>query len=179
MRGRVAIPLLLAIALTAGACGDEPSAAPAGTTGGAGVTAATDADGSTIESGAGEGTEAEHAIALIAGELTEEHAFAFGLEDGGLTLPGPEIRVPVGEPVTITLLNVQEFEGPYPHNFVVVADKDQVPPIPLFGAISEGGLDPGERTSLTFTPDAEGSYFYVCTVPGHASDGMWGTFIAE
>ncbi|HLA93698.1 MAG TPA: sulfocyanin-like copper-binding protein [Actinomycetota bacterium] len=179
MRTRMVTHLLLAIALTAGACSDEPSAEPAGTTPGPSVTEASDALGPTGESVTEEGTEAELVVALIAGELTEEHAFAFGLEDEGLSLPGPEIRVPAGEPVSITLLNVQEFEGPYPHNFVVVTDKDQVPPAPLFGAISEGGLDPGERTTLTFTPDAQGSYFYICTVPGHAADGMWGNFIVE
>jgi hypothetical protein len=73
--------------------------------------------------------------------------------------------------MTITLENVhgQFDEESISHDFVVVAEQDELAE-PLWGAIGkEDALEPGERRSVTFTPDAQGSFFYICSVPGHAS----------
>ena len=40
-------------------------------------------------------------------------------------------------------------------------------------------LKPGEGGSTTFLAGAPGTYYYICTVPGHALQGMQGTFIVE
>lgn len=50
---------------------------------------------------------------------------------------------------------------------------------PLFGA----GIDintyiaPSGSGSVTFTPNQTGNFYYVCTVPGHISLGMWGKVV--
>ena len=62
------------------------------------------------------------------------------------------------------------------HSWEIVPTK-AVSQSPMFGA----GIDinsyiqPGESGSVTFTPDQTGSFYYVCTVPGHIELGMWGT----
>ena len=40
-------------------------------------------------------------------------------------------------------------------------------------------LKAGESGSVTFTAGAPGSYYYICTIPGHALQGMQGNFIVE
>jgi nitrite reductase (NO-forming) len=40
-------------------------------------------------------------------------------------------------------------------------------------------LKAGESGSTTFTAGAPGTYYYICTVPGHAALGMQGSFIVE
>jgi nitrite reductase (NO-forming) len=32
---------------------------------------------------------------------------------------------------------------------------------------------------VTFTPDKPGTYYYICSVPGHVERGMWGRFVVE
>ncbi|MGI0090041.1 MAG: plastocyanin/azurin family copper-binding protein, partial [Nitrosopumilaceae archaeon] len=40
-------------------------------------------------------------------------------------------------------------------------------------------LKPNEEGEVTFTAGAPGTYYYICTVPGHALQGMKGSFIVE
>ena len=40
-------------------------------------------------------------------------------------------------------------------------------------------LKAGESGSVTFLAGAPGTYYYICTVPGHALQGMQGSFIVE
>ena len=40
-------------------------------------------------------------------------------------------------------------------------------------------LKPGEGGSSEFIAGEEGTYYYICTVPGHALQGMQGSFIVE
>ena len=40
-------------------------------------------------------------------------------------------------------------------------------------------LKPGEDGSTTFVAGAPGTYYYICTVPGHALQGMQGSFTVE
>ena len=40
-------------------------------------------------------------------------------------------------------------------------------------------LKAGESGSVTFLAGAPGVYYYICTVPGHALQGMQGSFIVE
>ena len=101
-------------------------------------------------------------------------AFAFEGED--LDSPGPTITVRSGQSVSITFKNSGE-RMPADHNFVVVAERT-VDAEPMWGAETEV-LDPGEQQTITFTPDTAGSFFYICTVDTHMTNGMWGELIVE
>ena len=46
-------------------------------------------------------------------------------------------------------------------------------------ATATSPLKPGESGSVTFTAGVPGTYYYICTVPGHALQGMQGSFIVE
>ena len=46
-------------------------------------------------------------------------------------------------------------------------------------ATASNPLKPGQEGSVTFTAGAPGTYYYICTVPGHALQGMQGSFIVE
>ena len=97
-------------------------------------------------------------------------------------LPGeegsnPEVRVNSGDEVTITTNNV----GKSFHAFGVVSNPDDFNSIIFDSAIAAATnpLKPGESGSVTFLAGAPGTYYYICTVPGHALQGMQGTFIVE
>ena len=40
-------------------------------------------------------------------------------------------------------------------------------------------LKPGEGGSSEFVAGEKGTYYYICTIPGHALQGMQGSFIVE
>jgi nitrite reductase (NO-forming) len=97
-------------------------------------------------------------------------------------LPGedghnPEIRVNSGDDVTITAAN----KGVSFHSFGVVSNPEDFNSIIWDSAIGSmsSALKPGEDGSTTFTAGAPGTYYYICTVPGHALQGMQGNFIVE
>ena len=97
-------------------------------------------------------------------------------------LPGeegnnPEIRVNSGDSVTISSTNL----GKSFHAFGVVADPEDFNNT-LWGseiASMSNPLKAGESGEVTFTAGAPGTYYYICTVPGHALQGMVGNFIVE
>jgi uncharacterized cupredoxin-like copper-binding protein len=67
-----------------------------------------------------------------------------------------------GQPITVTLVN----SGKIDHNLKLdpaVTDT----PLPEV-------LKPGERATISFTPKADGTFDYACTIPGHAQAGMTG-----
>jgi nitrite reductase (NO-forming) len=97
-------------------------------------------------------------------------------------LPGeegsnPEIRVKSGDEVTITANNV----GKSFHAFGVVTNPDDFNSVVFDSAIAAATnpLKPDESGSVTFVAGAPGTYYYICTVPGHALQGMKGSFIVE
>ena len=97
-------------------------------------------------------------------------------------LPGeegnnPQIIVNSGDEVTITTNNV----GMSFHAFGVVSNPDDFNSVIFDSAIAAATnpLKPGESGSTTFTAGAPGTYHYICTVPGHALQGMIGEFIVE
>ena len=89
----------------------------------------------------------------------------------------PEIRVKAGDSITINIVN----NGKMPHAFGVVSDPDE--PISIvFNAKFKSPDNPilkGQNGSVTFIADKPGHYYYICTVPGHALQGMKGDFIVE
>jgi len=67
------------------------------------------------------------------------------------------------------------------HAFGVVSNPDDFNSVIFDSAIAAATnpLKPGESGSTTFTAGAPGTYHYICTVPGHALQGMIGEFIVE
>ena len=97
-------------------------------------------------------------------------------------LPGeeghnPEIRVNSGDEVTISSANL----GKSFHSFGVVMNPEDFNNV-IWGseiASASAPLKANEGGSTTFIAGAPGTYYYICTVPGHALQGMQGTFIVE
>ena len=117
------------------------------------------------------------------------HDFVFDFDEssdfrtlGFNALPGeegsnPEIRVESGDEVTVTVTNA----GVSFHAFGVVSNPDDFNSVIFDSAINSASnpLKAGESGSVTFLAGAPGTYYYICTVPGHALQGMQGSFIVE
>ena len=60
------------------------------------------------------------------------------------------------------------------HAFGVVSNPDDFNSVIFDSAIAAATnpLKPGESGSTTFIAGAPGTYYYICTVPGHALQGM-------
>lgn len=89
----------------------------------------------------------------------------------------PEIRVNSGDEVTITAANM----GRSFHSFGITTNPEDFNNV-LWGseiATATNPLTAGESGQTTFTAGAPGAYYYICTVPGHALQGMQGSFIVE
>lgn len=97
-------------------------------------------------------------------------------------LPGeegnnPEIKVKSGDSVTIKAAN----NGKSFHSFGIVSNLDDPNSIVWNSEIKSANnpMKPGETGEVTFTAGAPGTYYYICTVPGHAPLGMMGSFTVE
>ena len=97
-------------------------------------------------------------------------------------LPGeeghnPELRVASGDEVTIDV----EHKGISLHSFAILSNPNDLNSIVWDAEIASATspLSRGQTGSVTFTAGAPGTYYYVCTVPGHVLQGMQGTFIVE
>ena len=97
-------------------------------------------------------------------------------------LPGepgnnPTINAKVGDRIIFNILN----DGKSFHAFGVTLNEEG------FGGILSGTdvaspnspLKPGEGGNSEFIPGEPGTYYYICTVPGHREMGMVGTIIVE
>jgi heme/copper-type cytochrome/quinol oxidase subunit 2 len=73
------------------------------------------------------------------------------------------ITVTQGEPVNVTFVN----DGRILHDFTV----------PELGISVQAG--PGQEATVGFNPKEAGVYSVVCTLPGHASQGMTATLVVE
>ena len=85
------------------------------------------------------------------------------VEGGAFYYDPNEIRVSVGEEVTIVLNSVD-----MQHDFVIDELDVRTEIIPG-----------GESTSVTFTPTEAGEYEFYCSVGSHRAQGMVGTLIVE
>jgi len=97
-------------------------------------------------------------------------------------LPGeeghnPDFTVKSGDEVTFTAKNA----GKSFHALGIVSDPENFNSVLWNSAIAAASnpLKPGQEGSVTFTAGAPGTYYYICTVPGHALQGMKGSFIVE
>ena len=99
-------------------------------------------------------------------------------------LVNPAITVPAGARVSIQVVNADPDTA---HGLVITASADTSSPMPMmtsYPAFTGSALwflgNPtaaGMHTaSLIFTATTPGTYHYLCPVPGHAQQGMTGTF---
>ena len=121
-------------------------------------------------------TGVSHNFAFDFVESSDFRTLAFNAlpgEDGH----NPEIRVKSGDEVTVTATNA----GVSFHSFGVVTNPDDFKSVVFDSAINSASnpLKAGESGSATFLAGAPGTYYYICTVPGHALQGMQGSFIVE
>lgn len=99
-------------------------------------------------------------------------------------MTNPAVSVPAGARVTIELINA---DGDMAHGLVITAAGAAGAPMPMMtaapafrgaalwflGKPTAAGMHAG---TITFTAATPGSYQYLCPVPGHAREGMAGTF---
>ena len=121
-------------------------------------------------------TGVSHDLTLDFVESDDFRTLAFNAlpgEDGN----NPEIRVDSGDEVTITTTNM----GMSFHAFGIVTNPEDFNSIVMDSAIGSmsSALKPGESDSTTFIAGAPGTYYYICTIPGHALQGMQGSFIVN
>ena len=121
-------------------------------------------------------TGVSHDFTLDFVESADFRTLAFNAlpgEDGS----NPEIRVNSGDEITVTSNNL----GKSFHAFGVVTNPEDFNSIIWDSEIAAATnpLKPGEGGSTTFIAGAPGTYYYICTVPGHALQGMQGNFIVE
>lgn len=75
-----------------------------------------------------------------------------------------KITVKAGQPVQLVLDN----KGVIEHDFVVDRFK-----------VKMGLIQPGKTGTVTFTPNAKGTFPFYCSVPGHKEAGMTGTLVVQ
>lgn len=104
-----------------------------------------------------------------------------------LTVPGPEIRVKLGERIRVVMHNIgvccapkeSGFQGVthtiHWHGLDLVAPLDGVPDLPA------PGVSEGKEYAYEFVPDFEGTYLYHCHVDSatHILLGMYGVLVVE
>jgi uncharacterized cupredoxin-like copper-binding protein len=74
------------------------------------------------------------------------------------------ITVKAGQPVQVVLDN----KGVLEHDFVL--DRFRV---------KMGAIQPGKTGTVTFTPNAKGTFEFYCSIPGHKEAGMKGTLVVQ
>lgn len=116
-----------------------------------------------------------HEIELVMTErlMTVAPGFVQKVWTFGDTVPGPVIRVKLGDRVRITLKNPAENQLPHSIDFhsSYVAWNDEM-----------RSINPGEELIYEFTADKAGVYMYHCgTTPAlhHIANGMYGMMIVE
>ncbi len=112
-------------------------------------------------------------------------------------LVDPTVKIARGASVTLRLVNM-DYGSDMPHGLVLTRTPPPYPymampmmgggmmrggtvGIPPLDARSDENLQNATYASATvqFRATTPGTYYYVCQVPGHAQDGMYGTLIVE
>lgn len=88
----------------------------------------------------------------------------------------PELTVPMGVPVTLTLVNNDPIEHEWIVGDAAIHSRHRTGTEPYHDQLpTEVTLKPFETKTTTVVFDAPGDYTYVCHLPGHEEYGMRGT----
>ncbi len=128
------------------------------------------------DAGPVEATGVSHDITLDFYESDDFITFAFGAPPGEEGA-NPDITVNAGDTVSVSATN----QGISFHSFAVVRDPDNAASVVWDSEIGSANvpLTRGQTGEVSFVADTPGTYYYICTVPGHALQGMKGTLIVE
>ncbi|MHB8252603.1 MAG: rusticyanin [Acidiferrobacter sp.] len=94
----------------------------------------------------------------------------------------PTLQIPAGATVDFTFINTNKGFG---HSFDVTKKAPPYAVMPMIDPVSSGtGFSPvpkgGKFAYADFTwHPAAGTYYYVCTIPGHAATGMYGKIVVK
>ena len=125
-------------------------------------------------------TTSVHLVVLASPTMPNENYRIAGMTD-------PTVVVPKGAHVSIGLINA---DADMAHGLVITASRAGSTWMPMMtappafpgaalwflGESTSAGMHEG---ALSFTASTPGSYQYLCPVPGHAEEGMVGTFIVS
>ncbi len=102
-------------------------------------------------------------------------------------LTNPTIVLPAGAHVTIELVNA---DAGMPHDWLVTTAQPPFGSMGMMGApvapvalgaatvtLPDATTSAMPTTTITFDAATPGRYTYLCTVPGHAEEGMYGTLV--
>ncbi len=125
-------------------------------------------------------------LLVMAGPMNAPSMYSFEIQG----LFNPTIVIKEGVVINFTVVNIDTDSE---HNFVL---SNQGPPYSYMsgmGSMSMGGYD--SMTSMSFLPPTNsghfyyynvsygfsqtGTYWYLCTYPGHAENGMYGKVVVE
>ncbi len=119
----------------------------------------------------------------MVGNSTREYFVMYGLVN-------PVIIAKQGITIRFVLVNMDDME----HNFVITT---RGPPYSYMAMMGVSGMSYGSSImgssflkpytgngeysyeNSTFTFNEQGNYWYICTYPGHAQEGMYGQFIVS
>ena len=108
-------------------------------------------------------------------------------------LVDPTVMIPRGATVTLNLVNM-DYGADMPHGVVITRFPPPYPymAMPMMGGGIGYGIPPLTARSdenlqtasyavgaMQFRASTPGTYYYVCQVPGHAQDGMYGKLVVE
>jgi len=113
------------------------------------------------------------------GNLSDDNKYkfwGFGVPGSPGTVPGPMIRVMVGDTVEIHLKNHKDSKESHNIDFHAVTGPG--------GGAAMLNTEPGEETKLRFKALNAGLYFYHCataspSIPEHIANGMYGAILVE
>ena len=101
--------------------------------------------------------------------------FGFGYSAGAITVPGPTLTFKVGDTVNLTFI----LASAGTHNWAMVAAQSETANV-VFGArVPNVTGSAGSTGSVSFTITQAGNYFYICQVPTHMAEGMWGNVVVN
>ena len=108
------------------------------------------------------------------GTIAEDKQYKFWSFNG--TVPGPMIRVRVGDTVQIHLTNAKDSTESHNIDFHAVNGPG--------GGAAMLNTEPGEKTGLSFKAINPGLYVYHCataspSIPAHIANGMYGMILVE
>lgn len=151
--------LLLILLATLAACGAQPQSVPPVASQSGAESAAEHADGAHATDEQAEIATPDHTFTL---ETATSGGFIYVGDDG---VKNPELRVPVGTTVGLTLVNGDGIE----HDLSI----DDL------GVHSEHIVQIGASSTVSFHAKTPGTYVYYCTLPGHRQAGMEGILVVE